>query len=687
MVIRAPSLQSCCIGIAWDGDDNSDKPSLYSATLVPLNLSENKIPCTFITTSASEFEMTLKAQLKSSCDDVNASEESVQFFANDDAHWLKCRPMKEVFEDGVDDETRPFTILGISECSVFFAGEHNHGNGPDGDITVNLSILEPDVDAVFLEEKHVSRNPCHCNHPRGDWRRSVLDLWSQDVKDKRESLRVDTISDENYSIKESYCASVKIINLTKMQTERRKIAAFNNGQPCFDTPGRVFHLLRSVLVHSELHSASPWRHGYHSTEGNTIKNHSNSLIDADKATNIIRNSEDTVSSTDLVVALLVRGYNTPDDNLANYEEYTEYEEFWNELEEKELNELMKFRTSDAAPSYYLHSSTELSGYELDNPEKKPDTPLSSALAKLFSKGGEVFCPNMQLLVYRHLPPRDILKYHHPESDEKPNFVGCLWETYLEDLPENDLTDINETPEQKKQIINRRLVSPPYLSCDEEYPGLLDNVVDNIAIIREEAKRIPLWTAWPETSHYSYDQNTDSASAPWTVFPLCHTFPADNVSQRKFIHKTCSFVPETTKLLQGLGKVLRTALFSRLEPRTTLGTHTGWSDLANHVLRVHIPLIVPGGPNSGCLKSKEDDDSINIGLCGTWVDGCVETHDEGRVICFDDSKVHRAFNYSDEERVVLIIDLARNTSGPMALPLGTATGGHTEELDAFIKELT
>lgn len=73
------------------------------------------------------------------------------------------------------------------------------------------------------------------------------------------------------------------------------------------------------------------------------------------------------------------------------------------------------------------------------------------------------------------------------------------------------------------------------------------------------------------------------------------------------------------------------------------------------------------------------DSFSMGLCGTWVDGCVETHDEGSIIIFDDSKVHRAFNYSEEERIVLIIDLAR----PRTLPEGTASGGHTDDLDAFI----
>jgi aspartyl/asparaginyl beta-hydroxylase (cupin superfamily) len=193
-------------------------------------------------------------------------------------------------------------------------------------------------------------------------------------------------------------------------------------------------------------------------------------------------------------------------------------------------------------------------------------------------------------------------------------------------------------------------------------------------LAEEARRIPQWTAWPEKTHYQseYDESDhiDSAyPASWTVFPLCHTFPASDVSKRKFIPLTTGFVPKTTELLQSLGPVLRTALFSRLEPRTTLGAHTGWSDLANHVLRVHIPLSVPA-------------DRGHDGLCGTWVDGCVETHRNGRIISFDDSKTHRAFNYSDEDRIVLILDLARPDEG---FPMGTSTGGHTDELDKFINQ--
>jgi aspartyl/asparaginyl beta-hydroxylase (cupin superfamily) len=210
-----------------------------------------------------------------------------------------------------------------------------------------------------------------------------------------------------------------------------------------------------------------------------------------------------------------------------------------------------------------------------------------------------------------------------------------------------------------------MVSPPYLNHDEEFPHLLDSLVQRIDDIRKEAELIPQWTAWPERNHYSSGGENEGAS--WTVFPLCYTFPANDVTQRKFIDKTCAFVPATTALLRGIGPSLRTALFSRLDPNTKLGTHTGWSDLANHVIRVHIPLIVPQGE-----------------VCGTWVDGCVEKQDVGLVVCFDDSKVHRAFNYSEtEERIVLIIDLER----PSNLPEGTAKGGHTDELDAFIQELS
>ena len=99
------------------------------------------------------------------------------------------------------------------------------------------------------------------------------------------------------------------------------------------------------------------------------------------------------------------------------------------------------------------------------------------------------------------------------------------------------------------------------------------------------------------------------------------------------------------------------------PYVTLGAHKGWEALANHVLRCHIPITYH--PNNEC---------------GLWVDGCLQYHSHNEIQIFDDSKIHRAFNYSNDERIVLIFDLIR----PDDLPRGYV-GGDTDELNGFIQE--
>eukprot|EP00592_Proboscia_alata_P015297 CAMPEP_0194399636 /NCGR_PEP_ID=MMETSP0174-20130528/126767_1 /TAXON_ID=216777 /ORGANISM="Proboscia alata, Strain PI-D3" /LENGTH=291 /DNA_ID=CAMNT_0039196061 /DNA_START=3939 /DNA_END=4811 /DNA_ORIENTATION=+ len=256
--------------------------------------------------------------------------------------------------------------------------------------------------------------------------------------------------------------------------------------------------------------------------------------------------------------------------------------------------------------------------------------------------------------------------------------GSLWEAILtrtndEEEDEEDVPSLLRSNAQENRLLSLKFrpTAPPYLNLQSphhfspETITLLHSTIlnrENLAAIRTEAlSQIPQWSPWPEEIHY----NTET-SGDWRVFPLCHTFPAHDLSQKKWIDQTCHFVPQTTKILKSLGGTLRTALFSRLGPRTTLNPHTGWKDLANHVVRAHLPLVVPEG-------------------CGTWVDGCIEMHRSdtntdgisNNLIVFDDSKVHRAFNYSDEERVVLILDLVR----PDGFPLGTAVGGNSRELDS------
>lgn len=293
--------------------------------------------------------------------------------------------------------------------------------------------------------------------------------------------------------------------------------------------------------------------------------------------------------------------------------------------------LLDFRVNDVCPSWYLFGSLNA---------HLPVNFLEDAVSRI----------PCGILIYRLIPPRDYLTHANPLTKvEAP--AGCLWQTLTKYK--------DDEPFQEQQV-----VGPPYIS-PSEYGNLLNPLIESsvLNVIEKEARSIAHWTAWPESEHY---QAKDGGPAPWNVFPLCYCFPATDVSKRVWIPQTCALAPQTVAHLKAiLGDTLRTALFSRLDPESCLEAHNGWEDLANHVYRLHLPLVVPPG-----------------GLNGTWVDGCVETQERGRLLLFDDSKTHRAFNYSSEERIVLILDVARVED----LPVGTATGGHSAELDKFIEKM-
>lgn len=94
-------------------------------------------------------------------------------------------------------------------------------------------------------------------------------------------------------------------------------------------------------------------------------------------------------------------------------------------------------------------------------------------------------------------------------------------------------------------------------------------------------------------------------------------------------------PVTTNLVKnnfphGVG----TVAFSRLAPGTILEPHTGFK---GNFLRAHLGLKVP------------------VGDIGLQVEDTVITWEQGKMIIFDDRKIHSAWNKTDQERVVLLID--------------------------------
>lgn len=116
--------------------------------------------------------------------------------------------------------------------------------------------------------------------------------------------------------------------------------------------------------------------------------------------------------------------------------------------------------------------------------------------------------------------------------------------------------------------------------------------------------------------------------PWKTFEFVF-FGIKNLD-------SCKKCPKTFELLQQIPDLV-TAQFSVLEPNTIIETHKGYTRM---VLRNHLGLKVP---------SKD--------LCKLKIEDEEHSWEEGRVVTFDDSKEHSAWNLSDETRMVLMIDVA------------------------------
>lgn len=106
-----------------------------------------------------------------------------------------------------------------------------------------------------------------------------------------------------------------------------------------------------------------------------------------------------------------------------------------------------------------------------------------------------------------------------------------------------------------------------------------------------------------------------------------------------IAENCALFPKTTAILESLPMADQpgyapTAMFSVLQPRTTIPPHTGSS---NTRLIAHLPLIIP----EGCRFRVGNDTR-------PWV--------TGESFVFDDTIEHEAWNDSDKLRAVLIFDV-------------------------------
>lgn len=96
---------------------------------------------------------------------------------------------------------------------------------------------------------------------------------------------------------------------------------------------------------------------------------------------------------------------------------------------------------------------------------------------------------------------------------------------------------------------------------------------------------------------------------------------------------CSLCPETYNILKKIPNLI-SADFSYLPANTHIKPHKGFTQM---VLRAHLGLIIPDN-------------------CGIRVGDETKKWEKGKMLVFDDSFEHEAWNHSNEDRFVLMLDI-------------------------------
>jgi ornithine lipid ester-linked acyl 2-hydroxylase len=146
---------------------------------------------------------------------------------------------------------------------------------------------------------------------------------------------------------------------------------------------------------------------------------------------------------------------------------------------------------------------------------------------------------------------------------------------------------------------------------------IDLLEANWVPIRDECLAVGNYVRWPESI---YNGN-------WDVYGIYDL-------QGYLIEENATRCPKTTEVLKQIPN-LRTAGFSKLGAGAHIKPHKGYTDA---VLRCHLGLVIPEGD------------------CALKVEETVYNWKEGKAFIFNDRLLHEAWNYTDSDRYVLLLDL-------------------------------
>lgn len=159
-----------------------------------------------------------------------------------------------------------------------------------------------------------------------------------------------------------------------------------------------------------------------------------------------------------------------------------------------------------------------------------------------------------------------------------------------------------------------------------------------------------WMPWP-------GHELQKEHVGWTIYPFCGFGIWDD--------EACSSCPVLADCLRRING-LRLASLSKLEGNTKTNRHYGCKGYADTVIRCHYGLIVP--PLS-CSVTVVQEDGREV----------TSFHAQFEFLCFDDSRLHCAENRSNQDRIILIVDVDR----PSHIERGLSRDGDSAELQQVL----
>jgi ornithine lipid ester-linked acyl 2-hydroxylase len=156
-------------------------------------------------------------------------------------------------------------------------------------------------------------------------------------------------------------------------------------------------------------------------------------------------------------------------------------------------------------------------------------------------------------------------------------------------------------------------------------------------VMQEHSRIPGLGDISEDANLGLDGKPLSRAGEWKWFFL--------FAYGHKIQEHCNRCPKTAEIVESIPG-MRSAVFTVLAPRKHVPAHRG---LYKGLLRCHLGVRIPA-PAS---------------LCRIRVADQTRSWEEGSVFVFDDTQPHEVWNDSNDRRIVLILDVERPLSFPLA----------------------